>query len=342
MAKQILHNIKINEISSVDRPAQKGAVKVLMKRDESENTELKAAIKKIIAGDDVAQDIRALALTKLAEVNTAQGGLITEIEMTQTSKAADGEAGKDKMTDDEKEKLKDKLTQKSDELQSNLDEVTKQLDETKQLLTDAKETIAKSESMSSMNDIQKAHYDALEGDDAKSFLEKSFDDRHQELLTLAKKDTLLYKAFDGTEYRESDGERLAKLAKQSDETNAALKKSIEEKQTMELTKRAEDEFSNLPGAVETHVEMLKAIDGIEDEEARGEAVKVLKAQNASMAGAFKKVGSSAISKGQEGDPGAELEEMAKAYASKHDMNYLDAYDEVSKQNPDILEKAITG
>ncbi len=339
MAKHILHKIKIKEISTVDRPAQEGAVKVLMKRDETENTELKAAIKKIIAGDDVAQDIRALALTKLAEVNTAQGGLKTEKSMTQTTNAADDDAENTEGQSTESESTEDNAAQ--EELQENLDEVTKQLDETKQLLIDAKETIAKSESMASMNDIQKAHYDALEGDDAKSFLEKSFDDRHQELLTLAKKDTVLYKAHDGTEYRESDGDRLAKLAKQSDETNAALKKSMEEKQTMELTKRAEDEFSNLPGTVETHVEMLKAIDGIEDEKARGEALKVLKAQNASMSGAFKKVGSAAISKGQEGDPESELEEMAKAYAAKHDVEYLKAYEIVTKSNPKLLSKALS-
>jgi hypothetical protein len=34
--------------------------------------------------------------------------------------------------------------------------------------------------------------------------------------------------------------------------------------------------------------------------------------------------------------------MSKAYAVKHDIDYLEAYDEVSKKNPDLLEKAITG
>jgi len=274
-------------------------------------------------------------LFKLAiQKNTAvDGGLKSENNMSQTKKAAESSAG-DETNVMDVEGLK--------KAQDDLEAANNLLEETNKSLDEAKATIAKTESLATMNDVQKAHYDTLEGEVADVFLEKSFDERQEALTELSKANKVIYKSLDGTEYRANDDDRLVKLAKRADEDHKALQKSLLEKKELELTKRAEDELSNLPGKVETHVSLLKAIDSIKDDTEREESLKVLKAHNAAMSGAFETVGSSVISKGKEGgDPVAEMDELAKSYAKEHDMEYYDAYDAVGKKEPELLQKAIT-
>ncbi len=182
--------------------------------------------------------------------------------------------------------------------------------------------------------VAKAHYDTLNDDGKSDFIAKSADEQ-TEIVKAAKqaaedKDPVIYKAADGSEFRKSDDPRLVAMAKQGDvdrKENIALRKTNAE---IVLRKRAQDELSNLPGSVESHMALLKSVDSITDETQRNEALAALKSQNTSVGKSFETVGETTVLKSAAGSPGAELEELSKAYADKHNVDTAKAMDEVLK------------
>ena len=127
---------------------------------------------------------------------------------------------------------------------------------------------------------------------------------------------VLYKAKDGTEYRSAE---TAALAKQLDEKDARLEKALKEREDADLAKRAAD-LEHLPGTTDVHKAMLKALDGIEDEDVRASAHDVLK-NAADISGLTKQVGANTregrIAKQVlNGDAQGRLDKMAEDLAAK--------------------------
>lgn len=207
-------------------------------------------------------------------------------------------------------------------------------------VTELEKQLAKAKSFGELTDVQKTYYATLDEAGQTAFLAKSLEDRQAEIDALQKADAVVYKATDGSEYRKSDDPRLVAMAKRADEQHEALRKAEEQRKDMELRKRAEDELPNLPGTVDTHVAILKAIETIKDETVRKAAFDVLKANNAKMFKAFTTVGTTEISKAAAGDAQAELDELAKSHAKEHNVDYYTAYDAVCKAQPDLYVKAM--
>lgn len=119
------------------------------------------------------------------------------------------------------------------------------------------------------------------------------------------------------EYEEIGGEKIMKgslpesaialLRKQANE-NAELRKREEQR---ELEKRAETEAGMLSGEVSVRAALLKAVDGIEDEELRGKVRETLKAANAAHEIALREKGVSAP-EDDPSSPAARIAELAKA------------------------------
>lgn len=199
--------------------------------------------------------------------------------------------------------------------------------------------------------VHKAHFDTLDEDGQNAFLKADADAR-DDLVTKAEaakaeSDPVVYKSLDGEEFRKSDDERLVRMAKRSDERekeNIRLQKAAEDES---LTKRAETDLGNFPGEVATRKAILKAVDGIEDETVRGEALTALKAKNAKLGKGFTTIGTSAspatVEKAaDQSEAETQLDDLAKARAEKDGISFLDAYEKVSDENPELLAKAIAG
>lgn len=152
-------------------------------------------------------------------------------------------------------------------------ELEKKLEKNQKLLE-------KSEKMASMNDEHKAYYKSLDVESKEIFINDSFESRESEILKSRESDKVVYKSPEtGREYRKSSGDEVIELAKQMDaqaKENRILKAALIDD---EFTKRAETEMNNLAGKVETHKEILKAIDGIQDENIKEEALNLIKSQN---------------------------------------------------------------
>ncbi len=181
--------------------------------------------------------------------------------------------------------------------------------------------------------ITKAHYDKLSDEDKTVFLAKSTDEQNAEIDAIKKaaedKNPVVYTAADGSEFRKNDDPRLVAMAKRDDKREKEMVELRKTNEDIVLRKRAEDELSNLPGSVGSHMALLKAADGITDEGERNEAHAALKAKNTSMAGAFENTGETVVLKAAAGSPEAELEELTKAYMKDHkETSFAKAQNEV--------------
>lgn len=204
-----------------------------------------------------------------------------------------------------------------------------------------------------LNDAHKIFYKKLSDGDKAAFISKSEGDRAKlisdSISKAATENPVVYTSPDGTEYHKNDGERLITLAKQADQRLKKLEEAQKVADDLALRKRAESEFKHLPGDVDTHVVLLKAVGEIVDEKQRSAVTAALKAQNAAMASAFEVVGHQKVSKadleGIDTREAAEAEMKKKAeelQKTDSKLSYYDAYEKVAQNNPQLYNKAVAG
>jgi hypothetical protein len=176
------------------------------------------------------------------------------------------------------------------------------------------------------SDAEKAYHATLSIADQESFIAKSSADRKQELEMAAKADPIEYTAQDGTEYRKSAGSALISMAKKLDDQAAALVKQEALTQQADLVKRASSDMGNIPGEEATKVALLRAVDGIQDEETR-------KAVSTLLAGCNSTGSMVTTTYGTQTTPAAKAEEdqldtMVKQYAADKNVDMAKAYEAV--------------
>lgn len=214
--------------------------------------------------------------------------------------------------------------------------------------------LARLSKVAELTDAHRAHFHKLADDTAKAaFLAKSVTEREAELAAAvakaAESDPIVYEGNDGTKVRKSDGETVLALAKRADlaEKKAALAEAAAQDAAIE--KRA-GEFTHIPGDLDVRKAIVKAFNGIADPAIRTKAFEVLKAGNDALGGAFEKRGKlsgpHAIDGAGLSKAGAEdkLDTLAKARVAKSresgkELDYYDAYAQVSAENPQLLEVA---
>ena len=217
------------------------------------------------------------------------------------------------MTPEEKKAAEEALSKAIKEKDDELEKVNADL------------TIAKA--LGEFNDMEKAHYTALDDEEKTAFLAFTPEVRKSTLENLAAKDSIVYTDDGDMEYKKSDDPRLVKMAQDRDADRKIAKTEREKRETLELQKRVDAELNHLPGELGVKVAVLKAIDGIDDEEVRKGAKELLKAGNDALEKSFTEVGSRGEGFQKATD---ELDSLAKKYASEHDVPYIKAYDEIMK------------
>ncbi len=294
--RRIMRALKINEISGVDVPAQEGAVAVILKRGDKPNffDPKNPGKKKPKPGDknpktEDEDEVKAAGATSTAGT---QEDTVMPTEKTQEHTDADAEV----------------------------------VDLNKQL--DRANTIAK------LTDAEKAVFNATADVTVQDeFLAKSADERKAALAEVAKKDAdadpVAYTTSDGVVLRKSAGAQVISLAKSNDDLRKRVEKAEAVAETASYEKRVEADFTHLPGDLATRVSLLKAVDGIEDDEQRKASLAALKAQSDLLAKSFDTFGvSNAAVPGSAQD---ELDKLAATHqASNPGMSIEKAYDVVSQ------------
>lgn len=389
-----LHKVKITELSSVDDPAQEGAVDVLLKRapDTPDDLTVEGAIE--FAKNDLGMtDPRLLSVADghqhLLDAGAGQSGRTT------WEYSANAEMGHDhgwlRLADGtiqivmSEGHTHDSLpplglepvearapvgtvvniqapTPSAGEpggtsspeipMTKTAEEIAAEGKATEDRIAGLEKRAERAEKIGELSDAQKAHFTGLEESKQDAFLAKSADDREAEVVAIAKAlegdDPVEYTSSrTGEVFRKSVGSAVIGLAKRSDVAEAKserLEKQLDEER---LEKRATAELPNLPGDAEVKVAVLRAVEGIENEAVRKGADELLKAANANKAGAFKTDGTAEapvyITPQGGNEAQAQLEKKAQEHIKANPGTlHCDAYDLVSKAEPELLEKALAG
>ena len=181
---------------------------------------------------------------------------------------------------------------------------------------DAEDRAERAEALASLTDVQKAHNATLSPEAQAEYLGSSPDQRQAAVEKAAAPDPVVYTTLKGREILKSAGGLVLELAQENDENakNFAVEKAARERDA--FAKRAKEELSNLPGDESAQVALLKAVATIPGDDDRKAVGEILAAANSGVSKAFETAGSIAGGDG-EGDlvasANAKLEKMAQTH-----------------------------
>lgn len=145
--------------------------------------------------------------------------------------------------------------------------------------------------INSLSVMTKGHYDTLTTQAAKdSYLAKSETERTLDVELAKSADPVVYTTDSGQVFLKSDDNRMVVMAKQHDVAMRQLATTTEANQALTFGKRAQTELSHLPGDEAGKTALLKAVSGIEDETIRKSVEATLKGADSNSAYAFKTYG----------------------------------------------------
>lgn len=335
-----MDELEIDEISSVDWPAQTPAEALIMKRRDDEEFAKRVRLVSVeqghqhlidLSGDhgstshdmaDGAEFGHSHAWVRNDDgsitIGVADGHTHTVIEKRFT---ADGLA---KELGIHNEPAGTGGGQTTENPMTKTDDKTAGADEAvEKRIQDAEARAEKAERLATLTDVQKAHYQSLDEAGQESFLGASPEDRQAQVEKAAGDDPVEYTTDAGLEIRKSAGALTIQLAKQADENARELAVEKAARQRDSFVKRAGEELGNLPGSVDSKVALLKAVESIPASEREG-VQEILKAANDSVEKAFDTAGT-IDGGGSAGDAEAKLEKMAQTHFEANGGTFEKSY-----------------
>lgn len=356
--KRVLKDIRLDEISAVDKPAQEGAVATIMKRapvDDEEQPSIpspsahETELRKY--GDKVA--VLTTVVDKhqhgIAVHKDYDGNVRYDMTYAKSSDEDDyghthpftmdaegnievGTVADHNHTVDGTKLMAavaNLISKGADMADNNAGSESSAATDAK--IADLQKRAERAEAVVALDASRREHFDSLSKAEQTEFLDLSVIEQNKQVVDFAKRaeeaDPVEYTMEDGTELRKSAGAVTIKLAKQADATakeNAELRKASDH---AKFEKRAKEELEHLPGSVETHVAILKAVEGIEDEDTRKSAVETIKAHSVAFSAADETLGTTAAPPA-EGSADSKLDAMAKAHAKENNMTFAKAYSKI--------------
>lgn len=191
------------------------------------------------------------------------------------------------------------------------------------------------------SDEEKAFMKEMDDDKKKEFMNMKPEERTEKMRVSKAADEVLI--VEGEEIRKSvvGAGMFAVIKSQQkrlDDQANDVKKAQDEAQMSTLRKRADDDFSHLPGTTDERALVLKAMGGME-EAVRKSLEAILKAGEAALKAGFERTGSS-IGAVVSGSAAEELQTLTKAYAKEHSVSEAVAYDAVAQANPGLYERVL--
>jgi len=195
-------------------------------------------------------------------------------------------------------------------------------------LKKAEARATRAEAIALLTDEQKKHFNGLDEEGQAAFLKASPEVRA----------TQVKKAVDDDEVIEVDGRTIRKsavgedqfalfqsLSKKSEDAERIAKEEQAKRETAEFTKKAEEEYANLPGEPIAKGKVLKAVADLSKED-REALEAMLKSGEEAAAELSKERGHSLLPDGD--GPEERLEALVKEHASKNSVSIDKAYDAV--------------
>lgn len=367
MKRQIIKDMTVSEVSSVDRPAQKGARAVLLKRDSSGDLEKRACMTTVSDGhqhtlwDDRGNGELNAGETDYVEghshswVRDTSGNIIIGMARGHTHELGTIGKGDASMKITNRAELEAAIKKAQGEgdnvTVSTVTAIHKAAGDLKaEDILPAEGPLAKAKAKDEDEDLKalkakmkrmekrdalpadvRKHYDTLTTDEARdAFLAKDASAQKVELEKAAGDDPVVYTTLDGIDIRKSAGDAVVNALKSADSARREVAVEKAQRVNLELEKRAETELKGLGGTMVGKKALLKALDGIEDEAVRKSAQEVLASATeiAAKGNIFEKRGSSTPAPVEKGSAETKLEKMAQDRAKEKSISFEKAYDEV--------------
>lgn len=321
MKRRIMHKFKIDEISAVDRPAQRPAVADIMKR-ESAKTEKGDTVDLLTSVTDGHQhgirirhcEHEGLQVYVMYAAGTDENDhghdhlLVIGADGTVTVSQNHGHTHE---VDSAALQRAIMLSTMAFKAGSNTAPGAEQVEQTvgsagnvsikENVMTDEekaemealKARATKAEAIAALTVAERAVYDKFATDaERDGFIAKSADERLAVITKAAELTEVVYTDRKGRSYTKADDTRMVDLAKEADASAVAAETAKEAAAEADLTKRAA-ELTFLPGDIDARKALLKSIDAIPDQKQREGALAALKAKDATMSKATQTIGSSA-------------------------------------------------
>lgn len=193
----------------------------------------------------------------------------------------------------------------------------------KKRLEKSEKRAERAEKMAELTDVQKAHFGSLSFEAQDSFLGNTPAAREAAVVKAAGNDPVVYTTLGGEEIRKSAGSLLLSLAKRADDSEKELAVEKAARQNETFAKSAKETLSNLPGEDSVQIALMKAVAGIPSEEDRKGVIEILKAANQGVTKAFENSGTSTGSTA--GNAEDKLEKMATDHFTKNGGTFEKSY-----------------
>lgn len=312
-----LTKLNIDELSSVDRPAQAGALAVLMKRAADEPVAKRLRLTSAVNGHSHHfGDTGEGGYTSWQRGDNDEHSHDHPYVVNEDGSIVIGEA------DGHTHEALDASFTKSAKPAAMTKELQKKLEDAEALLKSQGAELEIAKQLGALSDAEKAFYNDLSADDQTAFLKMGSDERSQKITKSQDADPVEYTAKDGTEFRKSAGAVVISLAKRNDELAKQLAVTKASERQATFRKRADSEFGDLAGEGDVKAAIVEAVEGIADENVRKSAFETLTAANAAMTKNFEPLGASGEA---DSDASKQLDNLAKAYAKEKEVSFEKAY-----------------
>lgn len=352
--KKIMRSFAIDEISGVTRPAQEGAVAILMKRRDDQTLEKQMVLTTatdghahLILDKDDQGGITSHHSSVNGEFSHAhpwtkddEGNIVIGEAEGHAHSIRDGmiKMALDETQEGEFTKFlreagflpesnkEGRTMDKSKSTQPTEDERIKKLEESNEALLKQNKTIT---ALLNLSGEHRKFYDGIAKEaDKEAFLAKSLSERDQIVKGQTEENPVVYTSDAGVQYFKNDDPRAIANAKELDALKKTVKDGNERLTMATYEKRAMEEIPNLPGSVQARAAMLKAIDGIEDEGMRKTSLDTLKAQSVQFGQLFKTYGVATIIDKEGGGSEDELEQAVEKLMADESLDRDEAFQKI--------------
>lgn len=210
-----------------------------------------------------------------------------------------------------------------------------------------KSSVAELAMLASLSDAERGLVAKMSAEDKKKLKEMDEKDRKAHLKKSLDADETIDVPGVGTVTKSAVGETsfavFKSMAAQHAATEERVAKAEDAALTATVTKRANEEFQNLPGTLDEKVTALKALSKL-DETVRAPLEAMLKAANDRNANAFKSLGTG--KGGASGGEAGTTTDVAKAASTldakaaelrkSHSLGRAEAYERAVRENPDLV------
>ena len=332
MSRKVLKEIRIDEISGVDSPAQeKATVAIIKRKDVKKYNDRYDLLTSIDSGHQHGARFRVYDHDPTIDLSYATGDGLedhTHPVVIQDGNAVIGTVHGHSHTLDLSElitAIKDRVFGKG---KTNVANEETKSDETSANVTELEKKLSRANAIVALNAECRKYYNSLDDSEQDEYLElnpsEQMEQVKKELKKQAEADPVVYTTSDGVELRKSAGEAAIALAKRVDaitKENAELRKNREDSRFERIAK---DELSKLPGELNTHISIVRALETIENEDTRKAAFDVIKAHNEAFTQAQKTIGKTS-SNDEVASDDEKLVQKAKKMAKDDDIPFAEAY-----------------